>query len=95
MPDVLVMQSKNFEHLRTRWPELASLCGFAEQYAHGDPESAVVAAKASVLDYKLLEELITVPRTSYLARVANPHPDAASASRTVTRASRAGSEGVL
>jgi MoCo/4Fe-4S cofactor protein with predicted Tat translocation signal len=53
-----------------------------------DPESAVVAAKASVLDYKLLEELNTVPRTSYLARVGNPHPDVASASR-------AGSEGVL
>jgi MoCo/4Fe-4S cofactor protein with predicted Tat translocation signal len=67
-----------------------------------DPESAVVAAKASVLDYKLLEELNTVPRTSYLARVGNPHPDVASASRPVASASRpvasasrTGSEGVL
>lgn len=36
------MQSKNFEFLRKQWPELASLGGFAEQYAHGDPESALV-----------------------------------------------------
>jgi molybdopterin-containing oxidoreductase family iron-sulfur binding subunit len=39
-----------------------------------DASSAVVAAKASVLDYALLEELNTVPRTSYLAKVRNPHP---------------------
>lgn len=39
-----------------------------------DAHSAVVAAKGSVLDYALLEELNTVPRTSYLARVNNPHP---------------------
>jgi molybdopterin-containing oxidoreductase family iron-sulfur binding subunit len=38
-----------------------------------DPNAAVVAAKASVLDYALLEELNTVPRTSYLARVNNPY----------------------
>jgi hypothetical protein len=74
-----------------------------------DPDSAVVAAKASVLDYKLLEELNTVPRTSYLARVGNPHPDVTSASRPVagaprpvassprpvSHATRTGSEGVL
>ena len=53
-----------------------------------DPTSAVVAAKASVLDYKLLEELNTVPRTSYLARVRNPHP-------ALATASLAGAEGVL
>ena len=41
-----IMQSRNFEYLRPRWPELASLCGFAEQYAHGDPESAVVKLRA-------------------------------------------------
>ncbi len=37
-----IMQSQNFEYLRPRWPELASLCGFAEQYAQADPESAMV-----------------------------------------------------
>jgi molybdopterin-containing oxidoreductase family iron-sulfur binding subunit len=44
-----------------------------------DPTSAVVAAKGSILDYALLEELNTVPRTSYLARVNNPHPELAPA----------------
>jgi len=38
-----------------------------------DPQSAVTLAKGSVLNYALLEELNTVPRTSYLARVKNPH----------------------
>ncbi len=40
------MQSQNFEHLRLRWPELASLCGFAEQYVHADPDSAMVKMRA-------------------------------------------------
>jgi molybdopterin-containing oxidoreductase family iron-sulfur binding subunit len=40
-----------------------------------DPESAVNRAKASALDYTLLEELNTRPRTTYLARVINPAPD--------------------
>ncbi len=39
-----------------------------------DTTAAVVAAKGSVLNYALLEELNTVPRTSYLAKVRNPHP---------------------
>ena len=40
-----------------------------------DPASDVVAAKASPLDYHLLEELNTRPRTSYIARVPNPDPE--------------------
>ncbi|MCG7995581.1 MAG: DEAD/DEAH box helicase family protein [Candidatus Thiodiazotropha taylori] len=36
-----IMQSQNFEFLRSTWPELASLAGFAEQYAHSDPQSAL------------------------------------------------------
>jgi type I restriction enzyme, R subunit len=36
------MKSANFELLRGRWPELASLGGFAEAYAHHDPASALV-----------------------------------------------------
>jgi molybdopterin-containing oxidoreductase family iron-sulfur binding subunit len=40
-----------------------------------DPSSGVVAAKASKLDYVLLEELNTRPRTSYAARVVNPDPE--------------------
>jgi molybdopterin-containing oxidoreductase family iron-sulfur binding subunit len=40
-----------------------------------DPSSDVVAAKASPLDYHLLEELNTRPRTSYTTRVLNPDPE--------------------
>lgn len=36
------MKSENFEFLRKRWPELASLGGFAEAYAYSDPTSALV-----------------------------------------------------
>lgn len=40
------MQSQNFEFLRKHWPELSSLGGFAEHYAHADPESALVKLRA-------------------------------------------------
>lgn len=36
-----LMQSHNFEFLRSTWPELASLAGFAEQYTQTDPSSAL------------------------------------------------------
>jgi type I restriction enzyme R subunit len=36
------MKSDNFEMLRGKWPELASLGAFAESYAHADPASALV-----------------------------------------------------
>ncbi|MGZ3183675.1 MAG: 4Fe-4S dicluster domain-containing protein [Telluria sp.] len=41
-----------------------------------DPRSAVRAAKSSPLDYALLAELNTHPRTTYAARVVNPDPEA-------------------
>jgi molybdopterin-containing oxidoreductase family iron-sulfur binding subunit len=37
-----------------------------------DPASAVRRAKASPLDYTVLEELNTRPRTTYVARVIHP-----------------------
>jgi len=37
--------------------------------------SAVNARKASPLDYTLLAELNTEPRTTYLAKLTNPNPD--------------------
>jgi MoCo/4Fe-4S cofactor protein with predicted Tat translocation signal len=40
-----------------------------------DPASRVVAAKKDPRNYALLAELNTKPRTTYLARVRNPHPD--------------------
>jgi molybdopterin-containing oxidoreductase family iron-sulfur binding subunit len=39
-----------------------------------DPDARVSAEKGSVLNYAVLEELNTVPRTTYLAHVRNPHP---------------------
>ena len=35
------MKSQNFEFLRSKWPELAGLAGFAEAYAHSDPVGAL------------------------------------------------------
>ncbi len=40
-----------------------------------DPGSRVARLKATPLDYGMLAELNTRPRTSYLAKVTNPHPD--------------------
>jgi type I restriction enzyme R subunit len=37
-----IMDSKNFEMLRGRWPELADLGAFAEHYARTDPASALI-----------------------------------------------------
>lgn len=42
------MKSINFEVLRDKWPELASLGGFAETYSHTDPSSALVKLRAFV-----------------------------------------------
>ena len=42
-----------------------------------DPSSAVRARKASPLDYALLEELNTRPRTTYAARLRNRNPEIA------------------
>jgi len=37
----LLMKSQNFEFLRSKWPELAGLGGFAEAYAHPDPVGSI------------------------------------------------------
>jgi molybdopterin-containing oxidoreductase family iron-sulfur binding subunit len=44
-----------------------------------DSESKVSQSKANSRNYILLEELGNKPRTSYLARIRNPHPDLAEA----------------
>ena len=38
--------SINFEVLREQWPELASYGGFAEQYVHPDPSSALIKLRS-------------------------------------------------
>jgi molybdopterin-containing oxidoreductase family iron-sulfur binding subunit len=40
-----------------------------------DPDSQIARAKATPLNYGLLEELNTLPRTTYLAEVKNPNPE--------------------
>jgi len=42
------MKSMNFEILRDKWPELASLGGFAELYSYTDPSSALVKLRTFV-----------------------------------------------
>ena len=39
-----------------------------------DPSSEVSRWKKSGLDYNLLDELATAPRTTYLAKLTNPNP---------------------
>ncbi len=46
-----------------------------------DPESAVSRAKALPRDYTLLAELNNKPRTTFLAKLRNPHPRLAAAPR--------------
>ena len=42
-----------------------------------DLKSKIAAAKKSPLNYSLLQELNTQPRTTYLAAVGNPNPELA------------------
>jgi MoCo/4Fe-4S cofactor protein with predicted Tat translocation signal len=49
------------------------------------PDSSVARLKATPLNYGLLEELNTRPRTTYLARVRNPNPELASVETTPAR----------
>lgn len=40
------LTSLNFEPLRPVWPELANMGGYAEHYAHTDPESSLVKLRS-------------------------------------------------
>jgi molybdopterin-containing oxidoreductase family iron-sulfur binding subunit len=61
-----------------------------------DPQgrkSRVARLKEEPLEYGLLTELNTQPRTTYLARLRNPHPDLGPAEGTPTGDRPPGSEG--
>lgn len=46
MSEKNIMQSINFEFLRSTWQELAGLGGFAEKYAFSDPQSAITKLRS-------------------------------------------------
>jgi molybdopterin-containing oxidoreductase family iron-sulfur binding subunit len=50
-----------------------------------DQGSAVATLKQSPLNYSLLAKLNTLPRTTHLARIRNPHPDLEGPATTDTR----------
>lgn len=64
------MQSKNFEFLRSDWPELANLGGFAEAYLHTDPSSSLVKLRIfaeNVTKYIYYElKLQKMPHSTFL-----------------------------
>ncbi len=75
MDVINIMQSTNFEFLRPQWPNLASLAGFAENCAHGDPDGALVKlrtfAELSVdVIYKELA-LPKAPMSSFMDLLSN------------------------
>ncbi len=49
-----------------------------------DPDSKISQAKKSDRNYAMLAELLTKPRTTYLAKLRNPHPDLAPESTFTT-----------
>ena len=71
------------QHRRIRDGEVVTACQAAcpaQAILFGDmndPKSKIAAAKKSPLNYSLLDELNTQPRTTYLAAVRNPNPELA------------------
>jgi MoCo/4Fe-4S cofactor protein with predicted Tat translocation signal len=60
-------------------PTQAIVFGDLNSEKLGGPATQVAAAKASPLNYGVLDDLNTRPRTTYLARVSNPNPQLATA----------------
>jgi len=74
-------EAKRDGHRRIRDGEIRTACQQtcpADAITFGDlndPDSRVTEAKASPRGYTILAELNNKPRTSYLGRLANPHPE--------------------
>jgi type I restriction enzyme, R subunit len=61
--DCALMNSINFEFLRSKWPELAGLGGFAEAYAHSDPIGAIGKLRTFCEQAaKLIRDELRLPR---------------------------------
>lgn len=69
------MRSQNFEFLRSTWPELASLAGFAEHYAYLDPQSALTKLRnfaecsATIVYWQL--SLPRSPQAAFMEQLTN------------------------
>lgn len=64
------IRSLNFEPLRPVWPELANMGGYAEHYAHSDPESSLVKLRnfaERVVDHIYIKlKLPRAPQSNFL-----------------------------
>ncbi len=64
------LTSLNFEPLRPVWPELANMGGYAEHYAHSDPQSALVKLRnfaERVVDHIYIKlRLQRAPQSSFI-----------------------------
>lgn len=72
----VIVQSANFEFLRSRWPELADLGGFAEHYAWSDPASALVKLRSlaeSMIQRLYDEHRLAKPPSSSLYDLLDNH----------------------
>ena len=64
------MKSVNFEILRTKWPELADLGGFAEVYTNSDPTSALVKMRSFIeVMVKHLYNRLNLPLPPYAPNI--------------------------
>lgn len=64
------IRSLNFEPLRPVWPELANMGGYAEHYAHSDPEGSLVKLRSfaeRVVDHIYIKlQLPRAPQSSFV-----------------------------
>jgi type I restriction enzyme R subunit len=64
------IRSLNFEPLRPVWPELANMGGYAEHYAHSDPESSLVKLRSfaeRLVDHIYIKlQLARAPQSSFV-----------------------------
>lgn len=64
------IRSLNFEPLRPVWPELANMGGYAEHYAHSDPESSLVKLRSfaeRVVDHIYIKlQLPRAPQSNFV-----------------------------